>query len=292
MMIARRTLLAAVPAVCLSGRSLAGPAFAPGLASAVAAAERITGGRVGLAVLDTATGHRFRHRGAERFGMASTFKFVLCGAILNLVDAGRLHLDTMIAVTAADMVSNSPVTEKFVGKSASIAALCEAAMTYSDNAAANLLLSLVGGPAGLTRFLRAGGDAVTRLDRIEPDLNNVPFGEVRDTTTPDSMLATLRHLLLGDRLSPASRAQLLAWMIDNRTGAKKLRAGLPASWRIGDKTGGWNDSVSNDIAVIWPPGRTAPLLVTGYIGYARADADLLSAQHANLGRAIAAAIHD
>jgi beta-lactamase class A len=108
-----------------------------------------------------------------------------------------------------------------------LAALCEATMTLSDNTAGNLVLKAIGGPAGFTAFARALGDPVTRLDRWEPGLNEARPGDPRDTTSPDAMAANLQRLALGDALSPRSRDRLVAWLVANTTGDARLRAGAP-----------------------------------------------------------------
>lgn len=173
------------------------------------ALEARSGRRLGVAALDTVTGRRVAHRAGERFAMCSTFKLALAGAVLASVDAGKESLDRRVAYTSADLLSYAPVTREHAKEgSLTVGALCASAVEVSDNTAANLLLRTLGGPAGFTRFLRALGDDVTRLDRDEPTLNTNEPGDVRDTTTPDAMLATMKALLLGDALSPASR-QLL-----------------------------------------------------------------------------------
>jgi len=208
------------------------------------------------------------HRLEERFGMCSTFKLPLAATILRKVDQGDLSLDQWVAYSASDMVAHAPVTQANLAKSGmSVGALAEAAQTTSDNPAANLLLGLVGGPAGFTAMLREAGDSVTRLDRMEPHMNAVARRDPRDTTTPGAMAATLVRLLTSDWLTPNSRALLIQWMVATETGTKRLRAGFPAQWRAGDKTGtgmapGMMDKY-NDIAIAWPPGR-APLIVTAF----------------------------
>ncbi len=248
--------------------------------------ERASGGRLGVAVLDGADGRFTGWREDERYPMCSTFKCLLAGAVLARVDRGEFGLDRRIPIGRDDLIAHSPVTERHVGPSGlTVADLCEATVTQSDNAAANLLLPLVGGPAGLTAMLRGWGDAITRLDRPEPHLNDVPTGDERDTTTPRAMTAHLRHLVLGETLAPASRAQLTAWLVANRTGDHRLRAGLPKDWRVGDKTGS-GPGTTNDVAVLWPPGR-APLLVATYLtGSPQAD-DRRSATLAAVAREIA-----
>jgi beta-lactamase class A len=195
----------------------------------------------------------------------------LAAAVLQRVDKGELTLAQRVKIRASDMLSHAPVTERHVGGSLSVAELCRATMIYSDNPAANLLFPLVGEPAGLTAFLRGIGDAHTRSDRHEPEMNRYAEGDPRDTTTPAAMAATLRTLLLGNALQPASRKQLADWMIDNRTGDTCLRAGLPRDWKIGDKTGSNGTDTRNDIAILWPPKGRAPLLLTTYLNGAKVD---------------------
>ena len=233
-----------------------GPFGGEPFAQAVRAAEAQGGGRLGVAVLDTETGRRFAWRSDERFPLTSTFKFVLAGAVLAEVDRDRERLDRRIAIAPSDLVEYAPVTGKRVGaEGLTVAELCEAAVVWSDNPAANLLLPLVGGPAGLTGFARRLGDDRFRLDRMETALNEAAPGDPRDTTTPQAMLGDLDRLLLGDVLSPASRVRLTDWLIACRTGDQKIRAGLPKDWRCGDKTGGGGYGTNNDIAILWPPGR-------------------------------------
>jgi len=236
------------------------------LGDAFARIERDSGGRLGVALHD-ASGRRLAgHREDERFPMCSTFKFLLAAAVLQGVDQGRLQLAQRVPVAKSDLVGNSPETGKHVGTAGmSVAELSRATLIWSDNAAANLLLPLVGGPLGLTAFLRASGDPTTRSDRTEPTLNEFASGDDRDTTTPAAMAGNLRRFLLGDVLSPASRQQLTAWLRDNRTGDARLRAGLPAGWGIGDKTGFNGEDTSNDIGILWPPGSGSPLLLTAYL---------------------------
>ena len=138
-----------------------------------------------------------------------------------------------------------------------LAEICEAAMIVSDNTAGNLILAALGGPAGFTAYVRSLGDSITRLDRIEPDLNEAAPGDPRDTTTPLAMLGNVQKLVLGDALSAASREQLTKWMLGNKTGDTRLRAQLPAGWRTGDKTGAGERGTNNDVGVLWPPGRQA-----------------------------------
>lgn len=257
-----------------------------GLTGRFAAIERRIGGRLGVAVLDTQTGRSWHHRAAERFPMCSTFKALACGAVLARVDAGKEDLNRRIRFAASDLVTYSPVTkERAGGDGMTLAEICEAGMTLSDNTAANLILDSLGGPQAVTAFARSLGDRETRLDRRETELNSAIPGDPRDTTTPAAMVSDLRALLLGDRLSAASRRQLAVWMEANKTGDAKLRAGLPKDWRIGDKTGGGDHGSTNDVAVIWPPGHK-PLVVAVYITECAASFDDRDAAIADVARAL------
>lgn len=287
-MIDRRTLITALPAFAIA--TGAAPVL-PGLHDAVRAAEAATGGRVGLAVHDTATGRRFSHRGGERFAMASTFKALLAAAILHRIDAGKDSLDRAIAVAQTDIVSNSPVSESRVGRTATVGDLSEAAVIYSDNTAANLLLPAVGGPPGLTAFLRRIGDTVTRLDRYETMMSEARPGDPRDTTSPDAVTATWERLLLGNVLSAASRDQLTRWLVANTTGDTRLRAGLPKGWIVGDKTGTGGHGTVNDIAIVWPTrAAQGPVIIASLITGSTAAPIVTYKAHADLAAAIAASL--
>ena len=295
-MITRRHMMTGTGAI-LAGVALGGtrPSFAAGpgvgeLAGSLARIEAGSGGRLGVAILDTATGARSGHRADERFPMCSTFKLLATGAVLARVDAGRERLDRRIRFAAADLVAYSPVTQQHAdGEGMTLAEICEAALTYSDNTAANLLLAALGGPSIITAFARTLGDRVTRLDRIEPALNEAIPGDPRDVTTPGAMLADLRRLALGDVLSAASRGQFIRWLMANKTGDGRLRAGLPAGWRVGDKTGSGDHGSTNDVALIWPPDR-APILVSVYLTETKAPSDRRNATLAAVGRAVAEAV--
>ena len=255
---------------------------------AMAKIEAESGGRLGVAVLDTGTGALTGHRIDERFPMCSTFKTLAVAAILARVDAGKEQLARRVAVEQKDILSYAPITKQHVGKDMTVAELCEAAVTLSDNTAANLLLASLGGPSAITAYARSLGDDITRLDRIEPELNEATPGDPRDTTTPAAMAKNLKLLATGTVLSAASRDQLIAWLVGCKTGDAKLRAGLPKSWRVGDKTGSGDHGSSNDAAVIWPEGKP-PVIVTSYLTETAAPDDKRNAAHAAVGRAVAAA---
>ncbi|MEP6785522.1 MAG: class A beta-lactamase [Sphingomonadales bacterium] len=266
----RRTIVGAL------GASFLLPACAGAAAAresdALATLETKSGGRLGVAILDTGTERIVGHRAAERFGMCSTFKLPLAAVILAEIDAGRMRADQWVPYGPADMVPVHPVTGPNLPKGGMpLIALAEGAQKTSDNVAANLMLRLLGGPAGFTTKLRTMGDNVTRLDRFEPSMNLVMPGEFHDTTTPEAMARLVGRLVTANPLTPASRNLLIAWMVDTKTGLKRIRAGLPAEWRSGDKTGTAADdrpngmvNKYNDVAIAFPPDR-APIVIASYL---------------------------
>jgi beta-lactamase class A len=165
-----------------------------------------------------------------------------------------------------------------------LAQLCSAALTTSDNTAANLILASYGGPAALTAYVRTLGDKITRLDRIEPELNIKGANALMDTTSPRAMTTTLQKIVLGDALSVQSRHHLQQWLLGNTTGGKRLKAGLPKDWKIGDKTG-TNPTDTNDVGVIWPPNR-APVLVSAFLADSKASRQVNEAAIAAIGEMV------
>jgi beta-lactamase class A len=251
--------------------------------------EAKTGGRLGAAVIDTGSGMQAAYRADERFPLCSTFKLLAAAAILARADAGQERLDKPIAVRREDIVDYSPATEPNVGGSMTLAELCKAALTLSDNTAGNLMLAVLGGPQAVTAYARSLGDTATRLDRNEPHLNDIAPGDSRDTTTPSAIATDLRTLLFGNALTPKSRDQLTAWLVANKTGDTRLRAGLPAGCRVGDKTGTCNANTANDVGVVWLEGR-APVVIATYLTGATVDRNEQNAAIAAVGQAVTAAI--
>jgi beta-lactamase class A len=286
-LISRRAFLGAAAALAVAGAARAGRADAEAQLGAI---ETRLGGRLGVMVVDTGNGAVHAHRADERFPLCSTFKMLAAAAILRRVDEGAERLDRRIAYRAADLLDYAPIAKRHAAEGAmSLEALCAAAVTVSDNTAGNLLLRVLGRPSGVTAFARALDDTVTRLDRTEPTLNSAIAGDPRDTTSPRAMVHDLRRLLLEDVLAPASRARLEGWMVAARTGSKRLRAGLPASWQVGDKTGSGANGTANVVAIVRPPAR-APLLAAVYMTGTTATDAARDAAHAEIGRLISGRI--
>ncbi|HEY3821214.1 MAG TPA: class A beta-lactamase [Polyangiaceae bacterium] len=266
-----------------------GPASEAAAARELAAIEASVGGRVGVFALDTGSGRSLAQRADERFAMCSTFKWVVAAAVLARGDRGELSLDQRIPYGETDLLDHAPVASEHVAEGAlPVETLLRAVLTVSDNTAANLLLAQAGGPAGVTAFVRRAGDAVTRVDRTEPTCNTNEPGDPRDTTSPRAMVGLLKAVLCGDVLKPASRDRLLDWMKACETGKKRLRAGLPGGWVIGDRTGTGENNAVNDVAIVVPPGR-APILVAVYMSEGRDEDDgaIHEGGHARVARLVA-----
>ena len=227
-------------------------------------------GRLGVCIINTATGEQWGWRAHERFMMLSSFKLLASALVLHRVDQRQESLQRRIAYPRSALIPWSPVTEKHAdGPGLTLAELCAATITTSDNTAGNLILESYGGPAALTAYARQLGDGVTRLDRNEPTLNHPSSDGLRDTTSPHAMAQTLHKLLMGNALSAASRQQLQAWLLGNTTGGKRLKAGGPAHWQVGDKTG-TNATDANDIGILIPP-QSPPWIVTAYLAGSNAE---------------------
>jgi beta-lactamase class A len=227
--------------------------------------ERREDARVGVFALDTGDGRTLRHRADRRFPIASVFKAHACGAVLHRARTEEPGLlDRRVRWSAAELLDPSPVTRLHLADGLTVRQLCSAAVRTSDNTAGNLLLREAGGPAGLTRWLRSIGDRRTRLDRTEPELNRWAPGAVRDTTTAEAAARSLGALVLGPAAPAVDRARLRRWLQASTTGRARIRAALPAGWRVAGKTGtggslAWGSA--NEVAVVWPPGRRAPVLL-------------------------------
>lgn len=249
-------------------------------------AEQSLQARVGVAVLDTADAQLWQYRADERFPMASTSKALICAALLA---RGQGAMKTAWLIKEEAIQSYAPTTENMIGQYVSAAQLCAITMRNSDNTAANGVLEMLGGPEAITSFLRAQGDTVTRLDRNEPDLNEATPGDSRDTTTPQAMVQTLQKLVLGEGLESPSRDRLIDWLRHNEVGGPLLRAGVPESWLVADRTGAGGHGTRGVVAVMWPPER-APLVAAVYITETKASMEDRNAAIARIGKAIAASV--
>jgi beta-lactamase class A len=275
-MLTRRSLLVTAAAVPIIVRASADD-------SRLAEIEKSTGGRLGVSAVDTASGKRIEHRADERFPMCSTFKLLAVAAVLARVDKGQEKLDRWVPFGEADLLGYAPVSRAHVSEGRlTLDALCAAAVQWSDNTAANLILASLGGPSAVTRYARSIGDPVTRLDRTEPTLNSGIPGDPRDTTSPRAMMTDL-GFLTSKAFSPELRTKLVTWLANYRVGDARIPAGLPKGWRCGHKTGTGDSGIANDVAIIWPPGRK-PILVAAYCAEAKVPLEKFEAALADVGR--------
>lgn len=271
----RRHLLLATGAALLCPAPLLFAAPATSLAAAhtqLAALEQAAGGRLGVAAWRQGSELRVAYRADERFPLASTFKAMLAGAVLARSVSQPGLLDQHVRYEKKELVTYSPITEKHLADGMSVADLCASTLQYSDNSAANFLMTLLGGPQAVTAFARSIGNTVFQLERWETELNSAIPGDVRDTASPASMAHSLQQLLLGNSLPAPQRQQLDAWMRGNTTGDKRIRAGVPAGWQVADKTGSGAYGSVNDIGVAYPPSG-APLVIAVYYTREQKKAD-------------------
>ncbi|MDY7577770.1 class A beta-lactamase [Herbaspirillum sp. RTI4] len=251
------TIAAAPVTNVLAGTSATAATSAETLLRAL---ETESGGRLGVYAQRAGGGMPLSYRSDERFPLCSTFKLILASAILDRSRHENGLLQHRIRYSLGDLVTYSPVTSQHVAKGMTIAELCAAALQYSDNTAANLLMKVMGGPSGVTAYARSIGDKEFRIDRWETELNTAIPGDPRDTSTPAAMATSCRQLVLGEVLAPAQRAQLQRWIRGNTTGAARIRSGVPSDWKVGDKTGSGDYGTTNDVGVIWPPAQAAIVL--------------------------------
>jgi beta-lactamase class A len=283
-MLSRRELLAASLLA-----AFAAPAMAAERADkALKRIHREIGGRLGVAALDSQSGKRIGYDENSRYAMASTFKLALAAAILWQVDRKAFGIEHPLPISREKLLPNSPAVEASLAagaESMTIRELCAAAITQSDNTAANILLAGIGGPAALTTFFRTLGDETTRLDRTEMELNSNLPKDPRDTTTPRAMVDAMLSIFTQDTLSMVSRALLIDWMAASRTGLDRVRAGIPKSWNPGDKSGTSSNSAVNDIVIAYPPERR-PIFIAVYMSESLLPIERLNAAQAQIGAVI------
>lgn len=248
------------------------------------------GARIGVSVLDTKDGTGWNHRGDERFPLNSTHKVFACAAFLGKVERSEIALGNAVSVSPSVVVAHSPVMEKHLApRTISLEGVCAASVSHSDNTAANLIIEVIGGPSGLTAFMRRIGDEKTRLDRREPELNQSAPGDVRDTTTPNAIVDSLRRILLGDVLTEQSRALLTSWMVDDKVADALLRSAIPKAWKIADKSGAGGYGSRSIVAVVWPASRP-PAVIAIYIAQTAASMPESNAAIARIGKSLVASL--
>lgn len=194
--------------------------------------ETSRGVTVGVVVQKPSGERLLSYRPDVRFALTSTFKAPLCARVWEEgleEKKGRVSL--------GGTVDYAPVfSKKKPDDLVTLDAACRATLRTSDNRAANFVLRLTGGPEALTKWLRSRGDAVTRIDRFEPELNRWSPKDPRDTTTPAGATALWRTL--DKTMNAQARGRWLGALEANETADHLLRAKtLMKNWRIADRTG-------------------------------------------------------
>ncbi len=243
---------------------LSNSTLASSLTENIEAIELSSSGTIGISVLDTATNTTWNYKGDQRFPMMSTFKTLLCAQMLYNSSDGILDKQAQTRITQEALIPWSPITEKQIGETITTEKACEATMLMSDNTAANIVLAEIGTPSSLTLFLRFIGDNTTRLDRIEPALNEAKSGDIRDTTTPNAMTNTLNELLFGQTLNAKDKRTLKAWMVNNKVSDPLLRSILPQQWFIADRSGAGGFGSRGITAIVWSEQRS-PIIIAIYL---------------------------
>jgi beta-lactamase class A len=251
----RRVLLGgltfAAAAASSAKPALANPPPAATVEQRVAGLEQAHNALIGLFAANLKSGKTVAHRSQDPFAMCSTFKTYASARVLQMAEQGELSLDQKMFVDPGAIVINSPVTSPRAGGEMTLAELCKATLQVSDNTAGNLLLKTIGGPQAITAFARSIGDARSRLDRWETELNSAVPGDPRDTSTPEALGGGYRNLLAGDALVVPQRQQLEDWMRGNQTSS--MRAGLQPGWTSADKTGSGDYGSTNDVGIAYGP---------------------------------------
>ena len=232
--------------------------------------EKNLSAHIGVAVLNTKTGDHWHYKGNERVPLASTFKTIACAKLLHDAESDKALLGRTVLVKSEELVTYSPITEKYVGQEIKLKDACAATMQTSDNTAANIIINAVAGTQGITDFIRSIGDDVTRLDRFEPELNEALLNDIRDTTTPNAITKTINTLLFGSVLSKPSQQQLKEWMVNNQVTGNLLRSVLPEDWKIADRSGAGGFGTRSITAVVWGEAQS-PLIISIYIAQTEAS---------------------
>lgn len=254
------------------------------------AIEAILSARIGVTVFDTENGEYWDFNGDERFPLTSTFQTIACAKLLHDSEQGKINLNSTVKIKKTDLVTYSPVIEKYVGQEITLDDACFATMTTSDNTAANIIISAVGGPESVTDFLRQIGDKETRLDRIEPELNEGKLGDLRDTTTPKAIASTLNKLLFGSVLSEMSQKKLESWMVHNQVTGNLLRSVLPTGWNIADRSGAGGFGARSITAVVRSEHQS-PIIISIYLAQTEASMADRNDAIVKIGRSIFEVIH-
>lgn len=221
---------------------------------------------IGLSAIETYNNTQINYNANKRFPMDSTSKLMTVSAVLKKSESDPALLKQKIFFTANDVKKSgyAPITSRYIKSGMTVSDLCAAALEYSDNAAVNQLMKILGGPNKVTQFARSIGDETYLLVRWEPELNSAIPHDKRDTTTPSAMADSVQKLVLGNALGNSQRQQLQDWLKHCKTGNNRIRAGIPRHFIVADKTGIGGYGSIGDIGVVWRP-HASPIVLVVYV---------------------------
>ncbi len=301
----RRIWRSVAAVVMLAGAGSAAAQPAPDLSALEARIRRLadsSGAQVGVGVRHVESGREVYLAPDRPFLMGSTFKVAVAVRLLALVDQGLDRLDRLVPLSAGDVFpSGSLLSERFrdsrdPGALLALRRYLELMLILSDNAATDVILRQIGGPAAVTAHVRSLGIEGMRIDRTVMDIYRdyvglaalPPFesrnldtlvrlmsgispdrlaeaqrryhADPRDRSTPRAMIELLTRIARGEALSPAGTETLLAIMRREETGVDRIRRLLPRGTLVANKTGSYGTVVTNDVALVDLPdgaGRLA-----------------------------------
>lgn len=275
---------------------------------------------IGWAVLTLKHGGTAAQNGERGYLMQSVFKLWLAAAWLDRVDAGEAKLEDRIKITKADLgYYHEPIAARVGpnGYDATLLELIRYIVIESDNPAAEVLLTRLGGPGVLTAWLKEKGVNGIRVDRGERALHAAAAeidnatgakqnalvdrfvggtldGSTLDGATPDGSVDALADLHRGKLLSPASTRLLISIMGETATGEKRVKAGLEPGWTWAHKTGtggranGQTRTLGvGDIGLLTSPDGDV-YAVAMFVGGAAEPMPVQEGWFAELGRAVIA----
>ncbi len=205
--------------------------------------EKEFNGKIGVYALNTHNQQIIAYRAFERFPLQSTLKVIAVSALLKASHSKKNLLQEKINERTLETLS-------------------EAAITYSDNAAVNIIIQKLGGPTAITNFARSIGNKTFNIEHYDGELNSNPDNP-QDTSTPHDMVMSLQKLMLGSILTKSEQTKLMTWMRNDTVGYKRIRLGVPMGWVVADKTGSGSYGVDNDIGMLWSR-QCQPIIVAIY----------------------------
>ena len=261
------------------------------------------GGTVGVAAIHLESGRAAYLNQVEPFPMASSYKIPVAVRLLSLVDRGELRLDSLVALTPADLHPGSGTLSELFddpGVILSVRNLLELMLLISDNSATDIVMRLAGGPAEITEHLRRVGIEGIRVDRptveliadylgiyelppaegLTPEAFRARYASTtpesraaaaerfdadpRDTATPDGMGELLRRLWRGELLSESSTTLLLDIMTRSTTGDARIKGLLPPGTEVAHKTGTIGGT-TNDVGIVTLPEGAGHVITVVFV---------------------------